>query len=79
MPRAGVLTIKKNRVSVRERWGRETEESNALLPCTLIMTLHNMTFNLKQLYISCHMQSNIQLDTDYCSSLSAVLEYSQLF
>ena len=50
VPRAGVLAVKKNRVSERERWGgRETEESHTLLPCTLIMTLHNMTFNLKQL------------------------------
>ena len=49
MPRAGVLAVKKNRVSERERWRRETEESHALLSCTLIMTLHNVTFNLKQL------------------------------
>ena len=49
VPRAGVLAVKKNIVSERERWGRETEESHARLPGTLIMTLHNMTFNLKQL------------------------------
>ena len=48
-PRTGLLAVKKNRVSERERWGRETEESHALLPCTLIMTLHKMTFCLKQL------------------------------
>ena len=49
VPRAGFLAVTKNRVSERQRWGeRETEESHALLPCTLIMTLHNRTFYLKQ-------------------------------